>query len=357
MTTLRPIPGGGQQTFADRLLGARVDLTAIDTSEPRPWLPGAENILRPGIRATWFAPRGAGKSLAALMLAVQVIEAGGSVLYVDAENGERRMAERLDTILADRPPLLRDAAAARLDYRPRPRLRRLDDAARAEWADAAAGHALVIFDSTARMLSQLDYDENAPGDFAAFTVAVIDPLAERSVAVLLLDNVGHEAQQRPRGGSSKLDLTELAYRVTSDGIGPDRCGTIRLERTRTRDGDEAASLEATAGGGRYGRIGPSKAQQQRTDLHDAVLDTLDRDDPLGVNKIGTAVRARTGVKASNEQLRDALSEWASDPASGIVKAPRGGYLLAVPDGPARGACRKLTARPGTARPATPRNPA
>ena len=340
MSVLR-FPGDGASEFADQLLGTRVDLTAIDASEPRPWLPGAEHILRPGIRATWFAPRGAGKSLAALMLAVQVIEAGGSALYIDAENGERRMAERLDAILADRPPLLRDVVAARLDYRPRPRLRRLDAAARGEWAEAAAGYALAIFDPTARMLSQLDYDENAPGDFTAFVEAVIDPLAERGVAVLLLDNVGHDAQGRPRGTSSKLDLTELAYRVTSDGIGPDRCGTIRLERTRTRDGDEAASLEVKAGGEEYGRIGPSKAQR-RTDLHDAVLDTLDGDEPLGIRKIAAAVRARyPGVRFATDALADALHKWATDPASGIVSGARGGYRLArtggrgtapVPDG-------------------------
>ena len=46
------------------MLGHAVDLLALDTSEPRPWTPGARRITRPGLRSIWFGARGSGKSLA-----------------------------------------------------------------------------------------------------------------------------------------------------------------------------------------------------------------------------------------------------------------------------------------------------
>ena len=61
------------------MLGEPVDLLSIDTSKPRPWTLGAERITRPGLRSIWFGSRGSGKSLAALIVSVQIIEAGGSV--------------------------------------------------------------------------------------------------------------------------------------------------------------------------------------------------------------------------------------------------------------------------------------
>jgi hypothetical protein len=238
---------------ARSILGEPVDLTAVDTSDPRPWTRGAHRIVRPGNKVVWFSPRGVGKSLAAKLLAVQIIEEGGSVIYVDLENGARRMAERLDAILTDRDPELRTAISERLDYRPHARIiAPLDPDL---WLPSFAGRDLAVIDSMARALGHLGLDENSNADVARFMVEAIDPIAAQGTAVLLLDNVGHDEANRTRGGSAKLDLTELAYKVTADSIAPDKHGTIRLERVRTRDGDEAIHLEVEAGDGTYGRLG------------------------------------------------------------------------------------------------------
>jgi hypothetical protein len=225
------------------MLGVRADLTTLDTRELRPWTLGLTDVLRPGYRAMFFGPRGNGKSLAALIGGVQVIEAGGRVTYLDLENGEHRQAERLAAILAGRGPEIARAVSERLDYRSNVRLGALDNRqAVAAWAALFEGCDLVIIDSVARVLGQLGLKENEAADFSCFTTQYVDPVAERGAAVLLLDNTGHEEKNRARGSSAKLDLTELAYRVTAKGIAPDRHGTITLDRVRSRDGDEAERL-------------------------------------------------------------------------------------------------------------------
>jgi len=275
------------------MLGAPVDLLSIDTTKPRPWTPGAKRIMRPGLRSIWFGTRGAGKSIAALVMAVQVIEAGGSVTYLDWENGARRQAERLDAILQDRPTPTRDAVRTRLDYRPAARLGKLTSAsALAEWATLFAGRDLVVFDSLARALGQLGLDENGAADFGAFMTQHVDPIADQGPAVLLLDNTGHEEQQRTRGSSTKLDLAELAYLVTSQDIAPDRAGTITLERKRTRDGDEAISLATHVGEGSYSPIHAPPPSERQAAVVEAILSFLSEHPGASTEEVAKGVSIR-----------------------------------------------------------------
>jgi putative DNA primase/helicase len=255
------------------MLGEPVDLLSIDTSHPRPWTRGASRIMRPGLRSIWFGSRGSGKSIAALILSVQVVEAGGSAIYIDFENGPRRQAERLEAILADRPAATRAAVAQRLDYRPNPRLGKLgNEAAITEWAAAFAGRDLAVIDSAARVLAQLGLDENAAADFGQFMTRYVDPVADQGTGVLLLDNTGNDEQTRTRGSSTKLDLTELAYRVTSTDIAPDRHGSITLDQTRTRDGDEAHQLIVNVGGGCYSTVHQPDAGEREMALSDTLTE-------------------------------------------------------------------------------------
>lgn len=285
-------------------LGDPVDLTQLDTSTPRPFLPGAARLLRAAVKMTWFSPRGVGKSLAALLLAVQIIEEDGSVLYLDLENGPRRQAERLNAILACRDPELRQAVADRLDYRPYARLERHED--RRLWQQHFAGRQVVIVDSMARALGQLGLDENSNADVARFMVEQIDPIAEIGPGILILDNVGHDAADRTRGAGAKLDMTELAYKVTADQIGPDQHGTIRLERVRTRDGDEAVNLEAGVGAGKYGRIQPSLPGEQDRQLERDLLECIQQQPGQSIDDLAKAVHKRKDACRSRlENLKQA----------------------------------------------------
>jgi hypothetical protein len=253
------------------MLGQPVDLLAIDTSQPRPWTPGASRITRPGLRSIWFGSRGTGKSLAALILAVQVIEAGGSASYVDFENGPLRQAERLAAILAERPAKTRAAVRERLDYRPNARLGKLSEAAVDEWATLFEGRELAIIDSTARALGQLGLDENSTPDFGTFMVGYIDPPAQRGTAMILLDNTGWSESERSRGASGKWDMVELVYKVTGTDFAPDKAGSIALERARTRDGDEARRLIAYVGDGTYSEIHRPEQSERQAAVVEAIL--------------------------------------------------------------------------------------
>jgi hypothetical protein len=291
---------------ADRvaaMLGERCDLLTIDTTSSRPWTPGARRITRPGLRTTRFGARGSGKSWAELILAVQVCEAGGSVLYADWENGPRRQAERLAAILADRPSATRAAVAERLDYRPNPRLGKLGSASAVEeWAALFTGRDLAVIDSCARALAQLGLDENQAADFARFMVSYIDPIAAQNVAVDLLDNTGWSESDRTRGSSAKLDLVECAHRVTSTDIAPDKAGTITLDRVRSRDGDEALQLVVNVGAGSYSDVHQPDLHERDAALAEMLLEYIAEHPGEPTEPIAKALHLRPS------RVRDGLSK-------------------------------------------------
>jgi hypothetical protein len=255
------------------MLGQTVDLLSIDTSEPRPWTCGARRIMRPGLRSIWFGARGSGKSLAALLLGVQVIEAGGSVIYCDLENGPRRQADRLQAILADRPAATRAAIIDRLDYRPRIRLGPLTSpAAVSEWAALFTGRDLAIIDSTARALGQLGLSEDSTPEYGRFMVQHIDPPAEQGTAFLLLDNTGWAETDRSRGASGKWDMCELVYKITGSDFTPEKAGTITLDQVRSRDGEEAPQLVAHVGEGTYSELHEPEVGEREAALHESLVE-------------------------------------------------------------------------------------
>jgi hypothetical protein len=238
-----------------------VDLEEVGT-DPEPWLPGADGLLRPGVRTLWWGSRGSGKSLAAMTLAIDAVASGCRVLYVDLENGRKRQARRRNDILGSRPHAVRDLTRPpRLDYLDGSfRFATVEEDAREEWLSWVCTHDLVILDSAARMLGQLGFEENSNRDFARFMTEWVDPLIEGGrVSVLILDNTGWGDSERSRGASAKMDLTEVGYRVTGGSTcAPDRNGSVELKLCRWRDGDEWEAAFLSAGGGEYGHFERAK---------------------------------------------------------------------------------------------------
>lgn len=322
-----------ERTDIEAMLGESIDLTAIDTTERRAWIPGLARFLRPGVPVTLFAPREKGKSLVSLILAEQVIHAGGSVAYIDFENGQRRTAERLDAILTDRPDAdaARAAVAERLAYYPRARLAPVGNAELSHaWGEALGGFTVVIIDSLARALGQLNLDEERTPDVARFMGTYVDPLTARDVATVLLDNTGWDEQERSRGASGKFDLVELAYKVKSENIAPNTHGHIYLERKRTRDGDEAVKLEVGVGGGTYTRLEVADRPTHSPAVLDAVVDVLTReghvseDTALGYDRL----RVLAHLSGDDKALRAQLNEAANDPETALRRRSnkRGFYV-------------------------------
>jgi Rad3-related DNA helicase len=96
---------------------ARVDLVErIHEGIPEhAYVPGCGPWLLRGKRYLLYAPSGVGKSLAASVVAVEVVRRGGMVAIIDVENGADEYARRLAAILGDDRDLA-EACAERLRY-------------------------------------------------------------------------------------------------------------------------------------------------------------------------------------------------------------------------------------------------
>lgn len=224
-------------TAASILVASYVDLVAhIRAGIPEPaHVPGGEPWLRKGKRYLIPAPAGTGKSLAALIIAVTVVEHGGTVIVLDVENGADEYARRLADILRvrDHNGRLAGACQQRLRYHEWPRfsLAWKPDT----WAEAIDGADLVIFDSSRLALSSVGLAEDSNDDYSHFVSALVVPLARAGATTMILDNTGHADTDRARGASSKADLNEVVYTLKAGApFDRDQAGHLRLVRTRSR---------------------------------------------------------------------------------------------------------------------------
>jgi AAA domain len=251
-----PVDGNRQVASpAEALETARVDLVElIRTGIPeREYVAGTCFLIR-GKRHLFPAPAGDGKSLAALVVAVDVVEAGGTVVILDVENGQDEYARRLEDVLAardDQEGTLAAACVERLRYHAFPALRMTWAAE--DWASAVAGADLVVFDSSRLVLSGAGLAEDKSDDYATFANGLLVPLSRAGVATVVLDNTGHQERDRARGTKAKDDLNEVVYTVKiGKPFDRDRSGHVRLVRGRTRFPDLPGELHVPLGGGTYG---------------------------------------------------------------------------------------------------------
>lgn len=250
----------------DALAASRVDLIErIREGIPeREFVPGGAPWLIAGKRYLIPAPAGTGKSLLGLVVALGVVEAGGTAAVLDVENGADEYARRLEDALASRggeSGEMADSCVERLRYFEWPALRVTWGAA--EWAAALDGADLVIFDSSRLVLSAAGLAEDSNDDYSTFVSALLIPLARAGVTTLVLDNMGHEERERARGASAKADLNEVVYVVKVGAeFDRDRAGHLRLVRRRTRFAELPGELHVPLGGGAYG---PAQAVEPGTD--------------------------------------------------------------------------------------------
>jgi hypothetical protein len=293
-----------------------VDLSSIDTGV-NPWT--VDGWLHEGTRALLVGSKGEGKSLAALVLGLDVASQGEDfeVYYLDTENGRFRTTARRNAVLADRSP--EDAGWARhgFHYSDTFDFRDLDDPAlMAEWQKLLESAALVIVDSLPRYLGKLGLNENEAPHVSQFVTRYIDPLiTNRRTSVVALDNTGHGAS-RSRGSTAKEDMFELVYLVTGgQTCSETRHGEISLRKIRHRDGDEADVLTIGAGAGKYTSL---SANTREAELLEKIVGLLT---PTPQSKTWVYAQAKeSGVKVRKQDLYRLLDEWAQDPYSGIIES-------------------------------------
>jgi hypothetical protein len=307
------------EAFAE-LMRTNVGLKEVDVSKPRPWTRGMPGYMRPG-RALWAGRRGEGKTDAALTAAVDVVAAGGVVVWLDLDrNGRLRIAERLDCILKSRPgvDIYSDHG---FEYFEGFDFTALDSPVVMKELKTFLGDVdLLVIDSLPRALADLGLNENEPSHVLGFVTKYVDPLVGEGCSVLALDNTGHSVRSRPRGASSKEDVFELCYLVTGgQTCFKDRHGEIHLKRSRHRDGDEFTNLSLGFGGGDYGSI---VADDSVAKLLDEVLRIVPT--PQSKNWIFAQAKA-AGIKVGRKRLFDAMNEWVLDPESGFIETLDGKF--------------------------------
>jgi hypothetical protein len=176
-------------------------------------------------------------------------------------------------------------------------------------------------------LTSFGLDENVNADVARFMQLLPDALAQAGIAVLLLDNTGHEGT-RARGAISKAALVEAVYKVSGGaGVKPDKHGTLTLKRTRSRSGRLADLVTAGSGGGRHSQLEPqddaesvpdAKVAHRRAELTKMLAENPDTDYDVSALERHAGVSKNTVVKdmealvaqgAAERTRLDGRSKW------------------------------------------------
>jgi hypothetical protein len=313
-------------TPGDVLEAARVNLVALmrDGIPPRTYVPGCRGMLVASKRHHVAAERKTGKSLAfGVVQAVNTIEAGGTVVVLDRENGADEYARRLDDVLKARSasPELIAAVEERFRYYAWPNMN-LAWGKNAAYPEAFAGVDLVIFDSSRKFLTNVGLKEDLSDDYSRFTDDLIDPLSRNGIAVLILDNTGHDAKDRARGSSAKGDLADITFTLKMKAdFNRDQAGRLELACRESRFGDVHGTWTMELGGGAYG-YWERPEEDGREVFRLALIDVLLEQAPLGRDRLLKAARAK-GAAGTEEVLRSWLSDLASDPTSGIQRTSQG----------------------------------
>ncbi|MEO8092060.1 MAG: AAA family ATPase [bacterium] len=314
--------------------------TTDATGPAREEVPGTGGLCYRTQAVVLFSDRGAGKSMVAKIIGLSAAVNGERVYYFDRENGAAMTRDRIESILDanDWTDVLEEGRFVGRHY---PRLDRDWDPDQFGEAIADRGFTLVIYDSLREAISQLGGDSNSDADISCFIDLCVTPLVRRGIAVLILDNTGHEAKNRPKGSGSKLDAIPQAYKVkATEPFTEVQAGRVELTCTRSRSGDVDRRWTARVGDGTYevpaardeapDVKAARKHHERREEFRRACVEALREQAPRGRDDLISAVRER-GVKGRNSKLRRWLQGLAADPSSGLVSGPDGYALTPGPE--------------------------
>jgi hypothetical protein len=242
MVGLEPVPNLSPEI--NPLLAGRVRLgNAIQNGiEPPEEL--EHDVILKGKVHVLYAGAGMGKTLLALKLIKNAIERGENVIYLDTENMERIVSERLSALGVD--PELVDRY---LFYLPSPHMPGSKRAA-AEYSDMLdkVKPSLIVFDSWINFLAGAGLSENENTDIAHWAVVYVHPARDRGTAVILLDHVPHDGSHA-RGATRKKDEADVVWRLRkTKHFDRDSVGEITLQLEKDREGWLPPSVTYSIGG-------------------------------------------------------------------------------------------------------------
>jgi hypothetical protein len=311
--------------------GQVVGRSGQDLREP---IPGTNDLLKRAAAHMFFGARESGKTFVMLLVAIAAANAGERVLYLDLENGEPEMRERVDAILdaTDWPNPIENGALTVVSY---PTLSRTWKPE--EWAEAMSSWTVVVLDPLRDVLGAHGLEEK--DGFGALIGSRIAPLRARGITVVVGANVGHEHKERPRGDSRQEDALPQVYKcVLVDEFHHALIGRVRLICKRSRYGDTGREWEARIGGEVFElpstnteapQVRAAKRAAEREENFRRAARAVLRESGarLGRDALIRRVRER-GVRVRATRAREWLSKWLSEPASDLVHDAAQGYGLA-----------------------------
>ena len=173
------------------------------------------------------------KGWLALAASDEVLDSGGRVVYVDFEDSAASVVSRL-VALGVEPDAIRDRFVYVRPDEP------LEDAGRADLEAAANGAQLAVLDGVTEALSLHGLDLASNSDVAAWLDLLPRPLARAGAAVLMIDHVVKDRENRGRyaiGAQHKLAGVDCAYSVSViEPFGRGRDGRVKVTVTKDRPG-------------------------------------------------------------------------------------------------------------------------
>jgi KaiC/GvpD/RAD55 family RecA-like ATPase len=173
------------------------------------------------------------KGWISLHAAAECLSDGGRVLLVDFEDSAPSVVARLLAIGADPNRILEQLVYIRPDEP-------LAETAVREFGQAAKNVTLAILDGVTEALTLHGLDLASNTDVAKWLEKLPRPLARAGAAVLLIDHVVKDREQRGRyaiGAQHKLAGVDCAYSVrVLEPFGRGRNGTVQITVTKDRPG-------------------------------------------------------------------------------------------------------------------------
>lgn len=239
-----------------------VDLGPVlrgEVTEPAPSMlqrADGKALIYPGKLHGLHADSESGKTWLALVLAAERMQAGETVMYLDFEDTASGIIERLRALDVEDDVIREHFIYLGPDDPPSDsRIAHLTSTARGQ------GVTVAILDSVTQAMNLLGLSLYNNDDYAKFVQRLVRPLARTGAAVLLLDHVTKDPQDRPRGpigGVHKLNCIDGAvYSLTnSRPFGRNRTGmsVVKVEK------DRPGHVRAFAGEGRKASVALFEAQ-------------------------------------------------------------------------------------------------
>ena len=204
----------------------RTNMTQLMSTGIEPARMFEDGLLLEGMRHHIFAGSEQGKTWLALWLAVQAIERGETVAYLDQENGAEIVSERLRALGLTDPE-----AFNHYEFLPMDTSRDAQDYY-AEMLDCVQP-TLIIFDSWAGFLSMCDFNEESNADIERWGNLYLMPPRQRHITTVMLDHPGHRSTNRARGAIRKRDVMDVQWKLSLSGR-IDSGGTMTLDRGKNR---------------------------------------------------------------------------------------------------------------------------